>query len=148
SAQVQPDRRRGWKRLLDGKPADLAFQILYAPESEMSRKAVAELCKTRDRETIEGLLEGMMGPRSHPRCFQTREIAERALRALGDKDGDVYDPVLKALSGSLGAHYDNAYRLARILARADGKRALADFKKLLQPGVRISTDGVLVSLQH
>jgi hypothetical protein len=147
--QVQPDWRRGWKRILDGKP-DLAFEILYAPESEMSRKAVALLFKTRDREAIDGLLEGMMRPESHghPRCFQTREVAERALRALGDKDGDVYDPVLTALSGGPGGSYDNAFRLARILARADGKRALADFKKLLQPGSRISTDGVLVSLHH
>jgi hypothetical protein len=146
--QVQAYRRRGWKRLLDGKPADLSFQMLYAPESDMSRKAIAEVFKTRDREAIDGLIEGMMEIPVNPRSYQTHEFAERVLRALGDKDGDVYDPVFKALSSGLGAHYDNSYRLARILARADGKRAIGDFKKLLQPGSRISTDGVLVSLHH
>src|SRR5262249_24321811 len=138
----------GWKRLLEGKPADLSFQLLWAVESEISRKAVVELFKTRDREAIDGLLEGMMEPRAHPRCAQTHEFAERVLRGLGDKNGDAYDPVLAALSGGPGGQYDNAYRLARILARADGNRAVADFKKLRQRGARISTDGVLVSLHH
>src|SRR5262249_16415576 len=34
------------------------------------------------------------------------------------------------------------------LARADSRRALGDFKKLLDGGARISTDGILVSLHH
>jgi hypothetical protein len=146
--QVQPDRRRGWKWVLDGKPADLSFRMLYSPDSDMSRKAVALLFETRGREAIAGLVEGMTETSGLPRIYQTREFAERVLRSLGDKGGDVYDPVLKALSSGLGAYYDHAYRLARVLARADGKRAVADFKKLLQPGSRISTDGVLVSLHH
>lgn len=146
--QVQADRRRGWKRILDGK-RDLAFEMLYAPGYEVSSKAVAEVFKTRDREAIVGLLEGLLEPsRAHPSSVRTPEFAERVLRSLGDKDGDVYGPALKALSSELGGSYDHAFRLARILARADSKRALADFKKLLQPGSRISTDGILVSLHH
>src|SRR5262249_48316952 len=46
--RARPARRRGWKRLLEGKPADLSFQLLWAVESEISRKAVVELFKTRD----------------------------------------------------------------------------------------------------
>ena len=146
--QVQPDRRRGWKRILDCKPADASFHILNTPTAESSRKALLDLVKTRDREALDGLLEGMLEPRANPQWVRTRELAERVLRSLGDRDGDVYEPVLKALSGGLGADYDNAYRLARVLARADSKRALADFKKLLQPRSGVSTDGILVSLHH
>jgi hypothetical protein len=130
--QVQPDRRRGWKQALAGKPVDLAFQILYAPESELSRKAVAELFRTRDREAIAGLVAALPEQSDMPNWYQTRALARRVLLSLGDRSGDVYDAVRKALRPNINLIHQCDY--AQMLPRLDRKRALADFKGLLGEG--------------
>jgi hypothetical protein len=142
--QLQPDWRRGWKQVLDGKPALLSFRILYAPESELSRKAIAELSRTRDRQAIAELVEALPERGGLPRSFPRRELARRVLLSLGDKNGDVYDPVRKALR----PHMDtaSAAHLASVLALLDSKRALADFKRMLGSGSGVSPAAVCGAL--
>src|SRR5262245_27695466 len=142
-SQIQIDRQ-GWKQALAGKPIPLSFRLLYDLNSQMSREAIDELFRTRDRETIDDLVDALMVTRGSPRWIETLQFAERALATLGDKSGDVYEPVLKALSGSAGGSYDHAFQLARILALVDNKRALADFKALLGAArPRVSPSGVI-----
>src|SRR5271170_3914848 len=81
--QLQPDRRRGWKQALEGKPVDLSFQILHTPESETSRKAIHELARTRDKEAIAGLIEAMTQEASLPSVYLGRQLAKRVLLSLG-----------------------------------------------------------------
>src|SRR5262245_10860464 len=143
-SQLQPDLRDGWKQALAGKPIDLAFRLLYDLDAEMSRKAVEELFQSRERAAIAALVGALVDPSHYryPRWIETQAFAERALVSLGDNNGDVYEPVLTALRGKYGVDYGNAFRLTRILARADSRRALSDLKKLLGPGSRVSRTGV------
>jgi hypothetical protein len=135
--QLQPDRRRGWKQALEGKPIDLSFQILYAPDSEVSRKAIVELFKTRDRDAIAGLVETVPDRRGLPSEYLARVVAQRVLLSLGDRNGDVYDPVRKALKPNTAL--DRQCVLCQLLPRLDRQRALADFKEFLQPRSGVST---------
>jgi hypothetical protein len=130
--QLQPDRRRGWKQALEGKPVDLSFQILYDLESETSRKAIRELARTRDKEAIAGLIEAMTQEPSSPRVYLGRQVAKRVLLSLGDKDGDVYDPVRKTLKPNTAVGTTAVF--AELGPRLDRKRALADFKELFKQG--------------
>lgn len=141
-SQMQPDRRDGWKQALAGKPINVSFRLLHDIDSDMSRESILELFKTRDRQAIADLVDALIEPSNHARWIQTQALAERLLISLGDKNGDVYEPALKALSGTAGQGYSHAYRLGRILARADSKRAVGDFKKLLESGARVSKDGI------
>jgi hypothetical protein len=142
--QVQPDWRRGWKQVLAGKPAPLSFQILYDPESAQSRKAIAELSKTRDRQSIAELVEALPERGGLPRSIPRRTLARRVLLSLGDEGGDVYALVRQALR----PHMDtaSAAHLAGVLPLLDSKRALADFKELLRPESGVSTAAVCGAL--
>jgi hypothetical protein len=146
--QIQADHRDGWKQALAGEPTPLSFRLLYDINSATSREAIEELFRTRNRETIADLIDALMLPRGSPRWIETHQFAERALATLGDNKGDVYEPVLKALTGSFGGDYDHAFELSRILALGDSKRALADFKALLSaPRPKVSRNGVIWGMQ-
>jgi HEAT repeat protein len=143
-SQIQTNRRGAWKLALEGKPLPLSFRLLYDINSSASREAIEELFRTREKEAIADLVDAILVPRGSPRWIETQQFAERALATLGDRNGDVYEPVLKALSGPAGLHYDFSFHLVRILALGDKKRALADFKALLSgPRPRVSPASVI-----
>jgi hypothetical protein len=142
--QLQPDWRRGWKQVLAGKPVILSFQILYDPQSELSLKAIAELSRTRDPQAIEELVDALPERGGVPRLFPGRTLARRVLLSLGDRNGDVYDPVRKALK----PHMDtaSAAHLAQLLPLLDSKRALTDLQRMLGPGTGVSSAAVCSAL--
>jgi hypothetical protein len=147
--QIQVDYRDGWKEALAGKPINLTFRLLHDPSSDMHREAIDELYRKRGTRTIADLVDALVEPPGRPQWYEVQQFVERVLNTLGDKDGDLHDPVLAALGGLPGGRYDPAFRLSRILCHGDGKRALADLKKLLgDPKSRISRAGVVWGMHN
>src|SRR5205823_6142180 len=129
--QIQPEWRDGWKQALTGQRSSLPFRLTLDPKSELYKEALAELFRTRDAAGIARLLTAL------GEAYNQAPVAERILRALGDRRGDLYEPALKLLKGlkiESGPEEWLAARLARLLARADSKRAHGDFVALLKRG--------------
>jgi len=135
--QIQPDRRDGWQQALAGKPMSLAFRLTFDRQSALYKEALAELYKTRDAAAIVSLVDAVGSPSPIAARHHDPATAERILQTLGDRGGDLYEPTLKAIRAIKiqgGSEEWKVTRLARILARADSKRAHGDLAALLKKG--------------
>jgi hypothetical protein len=105
--------------------------LTLAQGPELTKEAIANVYKTRDKAAMGKLLAILLEPQPYRPRDKT---AERILLTLGDKDGDLYDLTRKTLLGikpNASIEEWQQIRVARILARCDSKRAYRDFTKFL-----------------
>src|SRR5262249_11670016 len=99
---------------------------------ELKKEAVAELYKSREKAALSKMLAILLG---RPAYGPRDKAAEQILLTLGDKGGDLYDltetALLTAARPASGQGEWQQFRLARILARCDSKRAYRTFRRLL-----------------
>lgn len=101
--QVQDARWvEGWRQAIENRPMSLYFRVMQGENAELAKDSLAELRRTRDRETLEqlwlGFLEELKGMRESFGAFQSHE---RVLIFIGDRNGDLYSRAWKQLDGEL-----------------------------------------------
>lgn len=126
--QVQPMRfAAGWRQALAGARPDLAFRLLQRVDERITRDALEELYVTRDQATLAELV----GLLRDARAADELGVPE-LLVAVGDRGGDVYDPLLaQFLADRDGPEDRRPYTAARILAQVDRERAVRDLSRAI-----------------
>lgn len=98
--QVQPAYWAGdWNKLLGGAKPGMLFRLAH---DELRGDAVKEMKAARDPKVVEQYVEWLFAQPRPPEFNWTRwrwaMPAEAVLKALGDKDGDVYEPLMKRIA--------------------------------------------------
>jgi len=89
--QVQPGGfTDDFTKLLNGQPTDVYFRIAQTLDLEIAAAAVDELHSSRDPKAIEKIIALKFGDTAGIQWTTTQAL----FKALGDKDGDVFDPLL------------------------------------------------------
>lgn len=134
--QVQPEfMAQGWSQAVSKKPMDLSFRLLQPVDGDLQRAALEELYKTRDPKVIQTLSEWVLTSPAEGYMFMRQWPGlgpEEILARIGDRAGDLYDPLYKHWSAE--AEQPRPYwrfRVATILARIDRERAMGDFTKVI-----------------
>lgn len=129
--QVQPEvSLKGWLQALNTQAMDLTFRLAQQINPTLARDALEELYQTRDAETLQQLFDWVLND-PPPHYSSPRDI----LISIGDRKGDVYDPLLKLLKEE--AKGNSPYRFSTmgfILAQIDGEKALRDLSQMTQNG--------------
>jgi hypothetical protein len=127
SNQVQPHlMQAGWRQALDGKPMDLLFRLRQHVSSDVSRAALEELGKTRDRACMKQLFQQVLSPDK-----QSYFDATKFLARLAEVNPEIYDDAKQLLATA--APGTNEYRffpLAMLMTIADAPRAKTDLQEL------------------
>ncbi len=128
----------GWAQAVSGKEMDLSFRLMQRTNPPLARKALEELYRSRDPKAIASLIDWTIKQpvkMSLLHAVYFINSADRILIAIGDRDGDVYNPLMKWLTegGKPGGEYAN-HRVGKVLARIDSGRAFADFSKMIKEG--------------
>ena len=142
----------GWEQAVNGRPSGLVFRLLQDVNREVQERALEELYRSRDPKVIRQLVEWTIHPPEKRGTGQSWDIlvdGSRTLARVGDRDGDVYDPLWAWLMGEgrRGAVHD-LRRVARTLARAAPERAFREFSALLRTGERWQREIAVRALPH
>ncbi len=161
NGQVQPrEMEKGWMLALHGYTPSLPFRLAQNASQKVHQDALEELDALRDPATLDVLFDWLSAsPQESSRNFAF--VAESALKAIGDHNGDVYNRALKRLStiprnwipyssmtsaerqryyqeqarGEGQGAQDLAYfKYADIMAEVDGDRAAHDFNRMISHG--------------
>ncbi len=128
----------GWAQAVSGKDMDLSFRLMQRTNQPLARNALEELYRTRDPKVIGRLIDWTIKrPIEQALMYQMHSPNEAGtiLISIGDRDGDVYNPLMKWLTkgGKPGGEYSN-HRVGKVLARIDPGRAFDDFSKMIKEG--------------
>ncbi len=110
----------GWAAALVDKPTPVWFRLAQEASDDLRDEAIAELRKGRDRATLARLVGWIADPPL--RDFDADEI----LAGVGDRGGDVYDPVWKQFEGGTTAAKAATVRAAAPLIARLGEADFAE----------------------
>ncbi len=134
--QVQPGLlAEGWRAALAGRPTSLIFRLAQPVSPSIRREALEELHRTRDARTLQQLLTWVAEPvPAFQAALPCRFSPEEVLAAVGDRNGEVYGPLLRLLQASQPQDARAALRIAPLLAQVSPRRAVRDLPALLERG--------------
>ncbi|MCH8045223.1 MAG: hypothetical protein IID44_16045 [Planctomycetes bacterium] len=128
--QVQPAFwADDWKKLVNNKEAGLLFRLSHPATSG---EAFEQMRRTRDAQIIQQHLTWLVKPpKSNWTRWRPSPSSVAFLLKIGDKNGDVYDPLIKRIQTGRCPGGFTPYRITRVCARIAPDRAWKDFQKIL-----------------
>ena len=153
SGQVQlPLFADCWEQAATGRPADLLFRLLQRASGKVQAEAIEELYRSRDAKVIRQLVEWTIRPPVKRGTGEPWDIlvdGSRTLARVGDRDGDVYDPLWAWLTGE-GRHsaLHDQKRVARTLAWAAPERAFRELSALIRTAEPWQREVAVRALPH
>jgi len=148
--QVQPAvLAEGWGQVVQGKPMGLLFRLTQRMNPHLHDEAVQELARSRDPATLAALVDWAIDPPPGPNPYLMDPMlvpAYSILIAVGDRKGDVYDPLWAWLTNPGAAHHGGSGHydeVTEILGAIDPDRAFRDFTAMIsanKPGKYSATE--------
>jgi len=148
--QVQPAvLAEGWGQAVQGKPMGLLFRLTQRMDPRLHDEAVKELARSRDPMTLAALVGWAIDPPPGPNPYLMDMMlvpAHSILIAVGDRKGDIYNPLWAWLTNPAAAHHGGSGHydeVTEILGAIDPDRAFHDLTAIIsanKPGKYSATE--------